>query len=290
MRPIVLGDKYTFDRLFKKYPPQVSEFTFTNLFAWRCAYRFCVSSLDDCVLAISAKDKKSPHIFDPIGEQTKKRSVVREVFSLMAGRAKFVRVPEATAGLFVDEAGIGVEEDRDNFDYVYSARDLIELKGRDFDAKRNFIRRFEEQYTFKYEKITKANLGKCLSFEEEWCNAKECQRVEGLAAERAATQEMLRHFERLGISGGIIEINGKVEAVALGEELNAETFVVHVEKANSGCQGIYQAISQLFISNEAGRFAYVNREQDLGVSGLRKAKASYHPHHMVKKYNLVYSR
>lgn len=286
MRPVVLGDKDLFDRLFREYPPQVSEFTFTNIFAWRRSYRFCVSCLNDCVLIISAKDTRSLDIFDPVGRPAQKKSVVEEVFSSTAGCAKFIRVPEATAGLFMGRDGISVEEDRDNFDYVYSARDLIELRGRDFDAKRNFIRRFKESHQFKYEKITGANLEKCLSFEEEWCLVKDCQHVEGLTAERGAAREMLAHIEDLGVCGGIIEINGKVEAVALGEELNPETFVVHVEKANGSYAGINQAISQIFVSNEAGRYLYVNREQDLGVPGLRKAKESYHPHHMVKKYVL----
>lgn len=87
----------------------------------------------------------------------------------------------------------------------------------------------------------------------------------------------------------MIEINGKVEAVSIGEALNTVTFVVHIEKANGAYVGIYQAINQLFCANEARGFAYINREQDLGVPGLRVAKGSYHPHHMARKYTLELS-
>lgn len=287
-RPLVLGDKVLFGPILKKYPPQISEFTFTNLFAWQQAYKFCVSTLEDCILVVSAKDKKFLSIFDPIGESAKKRAAIMKVFSLSRGLAKFVRVPESTAQLLADEAHVRVREDRDNFDYVYSAADLIGLKGEAFDAKRNFIKRFKENHSFEYKKITKANVGACLSFEEEWCLAKDCQRAEGLAAEREAAREILKHLEDLEVLGAMIEINGKVEAVSLGEELNPETFVVHVEKANGNYLGIYQTINQLFVENEASRYAYINREQDLGVPGLRQAKGSYHPRHMVKKYTLSF--
>lgn len=281
-RPIELGDKSVFDALFKRHPPRISEYTFTNLFAWRDAYRFRVSSLDDCLLVIS---QKSGSALDPIGPLEAKKRVIEKAFSLDRS-LRFIRLPEETAGFFEQGKGWSIEEDRDNFDYVYRAFDLIELKGQDFDGKRNFIKRFNESCSFEYQKINPENVAACLSFEEEWCLAKDCQRTEGLSAERQAMEEILKNFGALGVHGGMITVAGKVEAVSLGEALDPETFVVHVEKANGRFLGIYQAINQLFCSSEAKGFTYVNREQDLGVSGLRQAKESYHPHHMVKKYTL----
>jgi hypothetical protein len=286
MRPLALGDKGIFEQLFKQHPPEMSEFTFTNLFAWKQAYKFCICRLNDCILVVSVKDGQPLDIFDPVGEPSKKKKSILDVFALRGRNARFVRVPEHTAKLFADEAVVRLEEDKNNFDYVYLTRDLAELKGEAFDAKRNFIKRFKENHSFEYKKITKANAGACLSFEEEWCLVKDCQHACGLVAEREAVRQMLWNRDELGIAGGMIEINGKVEAVTLGEELNPDTFVVHVEKANGKHIGIYQAINQIFISNEAGRYTYVNREQDLGVPGLRQAKESYHPHHMVKKYTI----
>lgn len=287
IRPIILDDKPLLDRFFEKYQPTISEFTFTNLFAWRHAYDFCLSSLDGFLLVIW-RQEEIWQAFDPVGDDAKKKEVMRRCFSLVPkGKTlSFVRIPEKTAKLFEGDDEYRTEEDRDSFDYVYRTQDLIELKGKNFDGKRNFIKRFKDAYPFTYKKLTQSEVARCLSFEEEWCLAKDCQHTAGLIKERRALNEILKNFELLKLIGGVIEVEGKIEAVTLGEALNPQTFVVHIEKANGGLIGIYQAINQMFCEREAKNFKYINREQDLGVAGLRQSKESYHPHHMVKKYCL----
>ncbi|HQP91283.1 MAG TPA: phosphatidylglycerol lysyltransferase domain-containing protein [Candidatus Omnitrophota bacterium] len=283
-RPFTLDDKPVIDEFLKKYPPLISEMTFTNLFAWQDAYRFELAVLEGCLLVVSKKDQNHINIFDPVGsEEEKKRAVI---MALSRDNVKFIRISEDTVNSLKDEKIFKINEDRDNFDYVYLSKDLIELKGADFDAKRNFLKRFKDSYKFEYKEITSQNVEVCLAFEEEWCLARDCYRTEGLMCEKLAVEKMLKNFKHLSIKGGMIEINGKVEAVSLGEPLNQDTFVVHVEKANGDYVGIYQAINQLFCENEAKGFIYINREQDLGVSGLRKAKGSYHPHHYIKKFSV----
>jgi hypothetical protein len=88
----------------------------------------------------------------------------------------------------------------------------------------------------------------------------------------------------LGLKGGAILIDGKVEAFTLGEPLNQNTVVIHIEKANPTYEGIYPLLNQAFLENEWSGYTYINREQDLGEEGLRKSKESYFPHHMVNKY------
>jgi hypothetical protein len=102
--------------------------------------------------------------------------------------------------------------------------------------------------------------------------------------ESLATKEAFANFEKLGVKGGAILINGKVEAFTLGEKLNPETIVIHVEKANPVYDGLYPTIYQAFLKHEGPEYTYVNREQDLGEEGLKKAKESYFPHRMVNKY------
>src|SRR3989339_216712 len=286
-RPIELEDKPVFDNLFKKYPPVISDFTFTNILAWRHAHKFRISYLDDFYLVISLEDNIW-RIYDPIGPIEKKDKIIRKCFTAATvnNPIKFVMLPETIAELFKGSTEFFLEEDRNNFDYIYLVKNLIELKGKSFDGKRNFIKRFKEKYQYKYKKMTKNDIERCISFEDEWCLARDCFNAEGLEREREAINNMLKNFEYLNIKGGIIEINNKIEAVSLGEILNEETFVVHIEKANNDYIGIYQTINQMFCSNEALRFKYVNREQDLGVPGLRNAKESYHPNKMIKKYKL----
>jgi len=105
-----------------------------------------------------------------------------------------------------------------------------------------------------------------------------------LRAEASAVNEVLANAEALGITGGCIEIGRQVEAFTLGELLNAETLVIHLEKANAAFHGLYQVINQQFLEQSWPNIEYVNREQDLGAPGLRKAKESYLPHHMVEKF------
>jgi len=285
-RPLALEDKTLCHRLFKEYPPLISEFTFTNLFAWRHAYQFSISHLDDFLLVVSLKNDAF-QLFDPLGPLKEKRGVIQKCFALgKEWPVKFIRLPQGVIDLFKEEPSFKIQEDRDNFDYVYSTEDLINLKGQDFDAKRNFIKRFKKEFTFDYKILTADNIKDCLFFEEEWCLAKDCQHTEGLTKEKEALQEMLTHFQALSVRGAMIEVNGKVEAVTLGEPLNREAFVIHIEKANGAFVGIYQTINQAFCAREAEGFKYINREQDLGVPGLRKSKESYHPCHMIKKYSL----
>ncbi|OIO36053.1 MAG: hypothetical protein AUJ74_03915 [Candidatus Omnitrophica bacterium CG1_02_44_16] len=288
MRPIELDDKALLTGLFKKYPSDISELTFTNLFAWRHAYNFNLSDAGDFLLVVSL-NKDLFQVFDPLGPFDTKEKCVRKCFSVCGSNTelKFIRLPGKTAEIFKKAGGLRLLEDRDDFDYVYLAQDLIGLKGRDFDGKRNFIKRFKDNNSFMYKKLLEDDVKECISFQEEWCLAKDCQHTQGLAKERQAMREMLANFEYLGMQGGMIEIAGKVEAVALGEQLNPETFVVHIEKANGSFIGIYQATNQLFCDKEASGYKYINREQDLGVPGLRQAKESYHPCHMVKKFTLV---
>ncbi len=285
MKPVVLEDKKLVDEFLRQFPPDISELTFTNIFGWRKADSYCLSVLEDCLLVVSARVGKAVEILEPVGEKSSKLKAIKRAFSIR-NDSSFIRLSQGTASYFKDDSSFILNEDEKNFDYVYSSDNLIELSGKLFDAKRNFIKRFKEACNFEYKKITPDNVEACLSFEEEWCLAKDCKHTEGLLAEREAMEEMLKNFDALKITGGMIEIDGKIGAVSLGERLNPNTFVVHIEKANGGYIGIYQVINQMFCANEAKGFAYVNREQDLGVPGLRKAKQSYHPHHMVKKYTL----
>jgi hypothetical protein len=108
--------------------------------------------------------------------------------------------------------------------------------------------------------------------------------IPGLFNESISIKEALTHFERLRVKGGAILIDGKIEAFTLGEPLNPNTVVIHIEKANSAYEGLYTLINQAFLENEWPEYTYVNREQDLGEEGLRKSKESYFPHHMINKY------
>lgn len=178
-----------------------------------------------------------------------------------------------------------VEPDRDNWDYVYSVRDLVELAGDKYHRKRNHIAQFQAEHTqWEYRPLTPDLAPACEELQDLWCDEKHCDLSATLHAESRAVKEALHNLDRLSALGGCILVGGKVEAFTLGEPLNADTVTIHIEKANAAFHGLYQVINQQFLEHQGHDFAYVNRQQDLGVQGLRKAKESYHPHHMIEKY------
>jgi len=287
-RELTLEDKPHFDQLFNRFPPVISEFTFTNLFIWRYAYRPRISRFGNLLGLLSGQGKNS-FFFPPIGGG----DVIECFQSLMqylAGQGavpKIARVPEALATQVDWKAsGMKAELDRSQCDYVYLVQDMVELKGRKYHRKRNHIKQFKEKYSYEYIPLTPEWIPQCLQLQGEWCDLKNCDADPGLHNESLATKEAFSHFEEIGVNGGAILINGKVEAFTLGDPLNPETIVIHVEKANPAYEGLYPTINQAFLEREGSGYTYVNREQDLGEEGLRKAKESYFPHHMVNKYTI----
>jgi hypothetical protein len=290
-KDLSLEDKATLDLAFKQFPPPISEFTFTNLFIWRHAYQIKISRLQN-FLCLFAENGERPFFFPPIGEG----DVVECCRTLLQSMkekgvfAKIARFPEELVSRFDWKTeGFAVEFDRDQSDYIYLAEDLIHLQGRKYHRKRNHIKQFKQKYTYEYLPLTPERISDCLRLQTEWCDLRKCEVIPGLYNESTAIQEALRHFETLGVRGGTILINGRVEAFTLGEPLNPETVVIHIEKANPAFEGLYPLINQAFLEKTWLGYTYVNREQDLGDEGLKKAKESYFPHRMVNKYTLCLS-
>jgi hypothetical protein len=290
-KDLSLEEKPLFDALFFQFPPLISEFTFTNLFIWRHAYRIKSSRFQNFLCLLSGQGRDS-FFFPPIGQGdvVECYRVLLQYLEENGIPPKIARVPETlVAGIDWRREGFAAELDRDQSDYVYLTEDLIHLNGRKYHRKRNHIKQFKEKYSYRYMPLTPEWIPECLRLEAEWCDLRHCEAIPGLANESLAIKEILSHFEELKVKGVAILIDGRVEAFTFGEPLNPETVVIHIEKANPIYEGLYPLINQAFLENGWSRFPYVNREQDLGEEGLRKAKESYFPHHMVNKYTITLS-
>lgn len=274
--------KALFDDAFLRLAPVISEFTFTNLYCWRDIYKFSVSMLDGFILLRSGEDSMV-QFFPPIGFGQVK-PVIQKIIN--ETKKSFIRLPEETAKLFENDNSYKIKNDRDNSDYLYKTEDLRLLKGKKYDAKRNLIRKFNSLYKYEYIKLNTYNAGSCLDFEERWCLVKDCDNVEGLNKERQAIREMISNFGHFNLIGAAIKVKESICAVAISEKLNKNTLVMHVLKADPNMPGLYQVMLNDFLLNESGIFEYINLEQDLGVSGLRAAKLSYHPFKIVEKYTV----
>ena len=288
-KPIEIQDKPLLDEFLRKDPPQISELTFTNLFIWRHHYQPAWLEWEGCILIIFHLQKGSIYGLSPFGPGDKKSAldVLCKEIAKQTADVRICRAGEEFVTNHVDPGKYAVVSDRENSDYVYLAKDLINLSGNKYHRKKNHLNQFIKNYAFEYHPLNRELVRRVLGMQEAWCQIRECVVKPDLLAEDFAVHEALTYFEELGYQGGAILINSVVEVFALGEALYGDTAVIHIEKANPDILGLYAAINQLFCLNAWSEVTYINREQDMGVEGLRKAKESYYPHHMVDKYTLI---
>jgi hypothetical protein len=288
-KAIEFQDKEVFDKILGLDPPVVSEFTFTNLFIWRHQHRPVWRVQEGCLLVILQPEGGEPFGLFPAGKGDKGAALEALCWELgeLTDEVRVCRVDEENARRYATPARYSVELDPDNSDYVYLADDLIALSGRKYHRKKNHLNQFIKNHDFEYRPLDAELVKYFLDMQEQWCRMRECVENPGLLSEDFAVREALTRWGELDYQGGAIVIGGKIEAFSLGEALNEETAVIHIEKANPDIPGLYAAINHLFCRNAWSHMKYINREQDLGIEGLRKAKESYHPHHMVHKYTVI---
>ncbi len=177
-----------------------------------------------------------------------------------------------------------VEYIRDAADYVYESEKLATLPGKKLHSKRNHINKFKTLYpNWSYESLSEANQEECFQMALKWRNQNGCDEDPEKNAEMCVTLNSLRLYKELGQTGGVLRIDDKIAAFAIGEPISEDTFVVHIEKAFPHIDGAYPMINQQFVLHECMDYKYVNREEDTGAEGLRKAKMSYRPAFMVEK-------
>ena len=288
-KQIELIDRKIFADFLAKDPPTTSELTFTNLFMWRHRYRPVWSARDDSLLIVLRPADEAPFGLPPVGPGDKEKAL-SFLLQQLRGASQEPRICRAGNEFvenYVDSDHYEIIYDRDNSDYVYLAENLIQLSGNKFHRKKNHVNRFTKNYNFKYWTLDEEVVDLFLGLQENWCELRKCVDDPNLLHEDRAIYEALSHYKELGFLGGAVSIDSKVEAFALGELLNPDTAVIHIEKANPDIPGLYAAINQIFCAREWSGVKYINREQDLGLANLRKAKESYYPDHMVDKYTLI---
>jgi uncharacterized protein len=287
-KQIELVDKRIFDDFFRSDPPQASEYTFTNLFMWRKKYNPRWSICHNCLLIILEKSDSSFIALQPVGPGDKMEALnaICQVFESDGLTPVIERVTDDFVESYVDLFRFDSFEDADNSDYVYSSEKLIKLSGNKYHRKKNHLNRFKKNYDFEYRPFSFELINDVLSLQATWLEIKNYCEDDNLSHEDRAICEALTNFEALGFIGGVILIEGHVQAFSFGEMLNPDTAVIHIEKANPRIDGLYAAINQHFTASAWSNAKFINREQDLGQDGLRKAKQSYFPQHMINKWIL----
>lgn len=284
-----LSDKHLFDRYFLATQHEISDFNFTNLFMWRKPYNVKYAIVDG-FLCISAQYKATPPFcFFPLGSGDIKAVLQKLInhfqelgYPLML-RSLTPLLKQQLQSLM--PGAFSIHASVDTYDYIYKSSDLISLEGKKLHAKRNHINRFIANNTFSYHAFTSELAKQCIKTANEWCAKRDCEDSASLAEEKDAIIEALSNFKSLKYKGGLIKVSDKIIAFTYGEKLTDNMAVIHVEKADPDIQGSYAMINQQFCEHEWQSVEFINREEDMGIQGLRKAKLSYNPIRMSEKYS-----
>ncbi|MGI9255393.1 MAG: phosphatidylglycerol lysyltransferase domain-containing protein, partial [Salinispira sp.] len=260
----------------------ISEFTFAGLYVFRKVYGYELSWLPQQKLLIRGAKEGKRFYSLPLGfpdDSSLREELLRSV--------DYVRnLAENYAEALAPElAGMGytVSEDRDNFDYLYASSDLAELRGRKYHKKRNLVNGFVNTYQYETAVLDNDKIDDALTILELWRKNREDD------ADYGASREALELKDFLALDGHIVYVDGKPVAYAMGEGIAGDTFIIHVEKALEQYRGIYQFLNQSYAKVISRTYRYINREQDLGNTGLRQAKMTYRPSGFVRKYRVVRS-
>ena len=258
----------------------ISEFNFSNLFLFRHTYGYRVSRVPGRTFVVEGSKQGKSFFYVPCAVPDR-----GTLAALMDSHDYLKNLSETQAEesrLELESWGYRVEEDRDNFDYLYRRTDLAELSGKEYHKKRNLVNAFLNSYSYEQKPLSKANVADAVAVLDEWRAAK------GYEGDYAAAREALELYDLLGMRGCVYYVDGAPAGWCLGEPLSkARMFAVHFEKACDRYKGIYQFINQAFAQALPAYIKSVNREQDLGNEGLRQAKMTYRPSGFVKKYRVV---
>lgn len=284
-----LSQREQYEAILMAEPERGCEYSFANLFLWG---RQEAAFLHGCVAFFSHFYGRSVYPY-PIGPGDR-RAVVEEILRDAEERGIPCRITNMTEadraeaedwfpGTFL------LRSDRNSFDYVYAIDDLAELKGRKFQKKRNHVNRFwVEHGSARVEPLSEENRAAAQCMVNEWYLSRMDADPEGnYMLENIALTRAFQNLEALGLEALVLMEEGRALGLTMGSRLSPDTFDIHFEKAREDTEGAYAAINREFaryLREKHPELKYLDREDDLGLEGLRKAKLSYNPHHMTEKY------
>lgn len=287
-KPFRIEDKARIDSYFVVHHYEQIDCTFNTLFLWQDAYQTSWAEHDG-ILFVRAGTGKDTFFMPPFAKEEENfvhgLALIHEEYDKLGLPFRL-----KSASSWVTEqierlvpGKYDFIEDRDNEEYIYRTEDMIRLPGKKLRMKKNHLNGFLRQYAdYQYEAITKENLEDAKAGIHDWF-----LRHGDIEEEEQAIKRCFDHWDALGVKGAVIRIYGKVEAFTNGDSINEKMAHIIFEKANPEIRGLYQAINRDFLMHEFAETEFVNREEDLGLPGLREAKMGYHPDHLTEKYDVV---
>ena len=283
---ISIEDRERVENYFDFLEEPFCDFTFGNLFCWSVVENTKIAFLNNFLFIRFSDDEKFYYSF-PLGNGEIKNAInlIIEDAKINNKKFQFVCLTENQTKILKEifKEKIEINKNRDSFDYVYSVEKLATLSGRKYHSKKNHFNSFKNNYDFIYEEINENNLPECIKFANEWYH--ENPTTKALIKEQKVLNNALENYFELNLIGAIIKINEKIVAFCVGEKMaDKNIFCTHFEKASSEFPKAYTVINKLFSEFSINNFEFVNREDDAGIDGLRKAKLSYYPEFILEKY------
>ncbi len=284
--PITIADRDWIKTINQAAPHASCEYCFGNLFIWQDVYHTRICRIGGYYTASFGTGTETSFLF-PIGTGD-----ITPVIHAILLHCSEKKIPFKLHGMEESDKAVftqafpeafSIVHCRDYDDYLYDVASLISLSGKKYHGKRNHLARFYEQ-DWSFEAIGTQNIAECLMMQEKWIAQR--QNDPDLVAEQTALQCAFSNWEALGFFGGLLRVNGEVCAYTIAEELDKDTVVIHFEKADTQIPGAYAAINREFLARCCQNYRIVNREDDVGSEGLRRAKLSYHPISLVSKYEV----
>jgi hypothetical protein len=287
--PISLDRQKDYLDLLAACPQAASDYSFLNIWAWAEDYGLRWAWQGE--LAWIQQTRPHAALWAPVGPWA---AVDWESLlpSVQNGGGAIIRVPEQLAQIWQARFGerVVVAPERGHWDYLYEVSDLVDLPGNRFHNKKNLLNQFLKSYEFTYMDFGPKLIEQAMAMQEDWCTWRDCETSDLLAAENSAILRVLDHWNAFDrILGGALFVENIIVAYTLAEPLTADTLVIHFEKGCPAYKGAYQAINQIFLARSASGYRFVNREQDLGSEGLRKAKLSYNPVDFLRKSKVTFT-
>jgi hypothetical protein len=284
-KKVTMEDKPVFNKQYTRFPPHHSGEVFTTMVSWGEYVEYRYLSIDKNIILLS-KDTDGAVLHPPFGKFN--QDLFKQVLALAQKEDYFfgfIKKPEKNI-LEKTFPSLTFAENRDFFDYIYRASDLAELPGTKYGKLRNRLHKFTKNFAYTVDEISEKNMDEVAEFLKRWCLWKDCGSDELLENERKAILFSMSHFFLLGLMGLAIRINGVIQAIAVYEKMNADTVVVHFEKGSPDFDGIYKAINMETAQKVRHIVPFIDREEDLGIPGLRQAKLSYNPDHFIEIYHV----
>ena len=285
-KSVTIADKNKINDFIPESCKQICDFSFGNIFSWGIAENTRIAEKDGFLFLRSRFNGVKSYAF-PWGQGD-----IKTALAILSDDARERNVDFSFYCLSEEQVYIlksiygdrfVFEEQRDFFDYVYLSERLSSLSGRKLHSKKNHVNSFFKKYNFTLEDLKEGNLKECLAFSHIW--HKNGPRNVKLDEEMIVIEKAFDNYFELGLYGVVLKVDGNIIAYALGEPMaDGKTFCTHFEKASPDFPTAYAAVNKLFAEKLEKDFQYINREDDAGSEGLRKAKLSYKPEYLVKKY------